>query len=117
MHDAAIHSAKSFLINFATRYDCAAGDVTAAQGFCQRDDVRLEVPMLEAKHLSGAAKSSLHFIGNEERAVLAAKLLRAHKKICLGQSAAFALNRFDHEGSDVARTQLSIQRIDIVKRH
>src|SRR4029077_18674499 len=104
MHDTAIHSAKSFLIDFAPRYDCSAGDVTAAQGLCQRDDVRLEVPMMEAKHLSGAAKSRLHFIGNEERAVLAAKFLRAHKKICLGQFAAFALHRLDHEGRDVART-------------
>src|ERR1700730_12098748 len=104
MHDTSIHSAESFLINFETRYDSAARHVTAAQGFRQRDDVRLDVPMLEAKHLSGAAKSGLHFVGNEERAILAAKFLRAHKKICLGRFAAFALHRFDHEGRDVART-------------
>src|ERR1043166_5283714 len=108
MHNAAVHSRKSFLVNVAPGDDRAARDVTAAQCFCERDDVRFQVPMLKAEHFSGAAKSGLNFIGNEKRSVFAAKLLRARKEIRFGSLAAFTLNSLDHERGDVARSQLSI---------
>src|SRR5439155_8447653 len=87
------------------------------QGLCQRDDVRLQVPMLEAKHFASAAESGLHFIGNQQCSVFAAKLLRADKEIGVGRFAAFPLNRLNDKSCNVARTQLSIQRFDIFKRH
>ena len=73
--------------------------------------------MLESKHLSRAAKSSLHFIGNQERSVFAAKLLRANKEIGLRSLTAFSLNGFNHESRYIARTQFAIERLEVIKRH
>src|SRR6516225_2140177 len=117
MNDASIHPRKCFLVNVPSGDDRAARHIAAAQCFCERDDVWLQVPMLEAKHFSGAAKTGLHFIGNEERAVLAAKFLRAREEIGLRGLATFALNGLDHKSGDVARTQLSIQFVNVVERH
>src|SRR6266567_9119219 len=103
MDHATIHPAESLLINLAPRHNRAARHVAAAQRLGQRDDVRLEIPMLEAKHFPGAAKSGLHFIGNEQRPVFAAKLLRANEEIGLRRFTALALNSLNDEGRDVAR--------------
>src|SRR5437867_8540772 len=108
MHHATVHSRKRFLINLAPGYDRAAWDVAAAQRFRQCDDVRFQIPMLETEHFSGAAKSGLHFVGNEERTVLAAKFLRPRKEICPRSLAALALNGFDHERGHVTRAKLPI---------
>src|ERR1044072_5840930 len=108
MNDATVHSRKSFLVNVAPGDDRATRHVAAAQCFCERDDVRFQVPMLKAEHFSSAAKSSLNFIRDEERSVFPAKLLRARKEICFRSLAAFALNGLDHECSDIFGSQLSI---------
>src|SRR5205814_3981080 len=73
--------------------------------------------MLETEHFSSATQSGLDFIGNEQRAVFATELLRPNKEIGLRCLAAFALDGFDHERRDIARTQLSIQFIEIVEQH
>jgi hypothetical protein len=73
--------------------------------------------MLEAEHFSGASKSGLHFVGNEERAILAAKFLRPRKEIRPRGLAALALNGLDHERGHVTCAKLSIQFIDVVERH
>src|SRR5438477_9389656 len=108
MDDAAVHSRKCFLINVAPGHDRAARDVSAAERLRQSDDVRFQIPVLEAEHLSSATESGLDFIGNEQRAVFATELLRPNKEIGLRCLAAFALDGFDHERRDIARTQLSI---------
>src|SRR2546421_553006 len=72
--------------------------------------------MLESEHFSGAAQTSLDFIGNQKRPVLPAKFLRAREEISLRSLAAFALNRFNYKRGNVARTQLSIQLVDVVER-
>src|SRR5260370_8714651 len=73
--------------------------------------------MLETEHFPGATQSGLDFIGYEQRAVFATKLLRPNKEIGLRCLAAFALDCFDRKRRDVPRTQLSIQLIKIVERH
>src|SRR6266404_3470613 len=103
MHYATIHAAESLLVNFAPRYNRAARDVATAQRLGQRNNVWLKVPMLEAKHLPGATKSGLHFIGNQQRPVFAAKLLRAIEEIGLGRFTAFALDSLDDECRHLAR--------------
>src|SRR5437588_6801245 len=108
MNDAPVHSRKRFLINLAPGHDCAARHVAAAQCFRKGDDVRLEVPMLETEHFSGASKSGLDFIGNEKRAAFPAKLLCANEEIGLGGLAALALNGFDHERGHVTPAKLPI---------
>ena len=84
MDDATVHARKGFLVNIAPRHDRAAGHVTAAQRLCQRDDVRLQIPMLKSEHFSGATKPGLHFVGDEQRAVFSAEFLRANEEIGLG---------------------------------
>src|ERR1700737_2042884 len=104
MDNATVHPRKRFLINVASSHDRAAWDIAAAQRFGQRDDVRLQIPMLETEHFSRAPESGLHLVGNEQRPVLATKFLRPHKKIGPGRLAAFALHRLDYERGHVARS-------------
>src|SRR6184192_4033704 len=84
MHDATVHSAECFLIDIAPRHNRAARHVTAAQRLCKRDDVRLKIPMLEAKHFAGAAQSGLHFIGNQQRPIFTESSCARTKKSVLG---------------------------------
>src|SRR5260370_26780934 len=114
---AAVYARNRLLINLAPGHDRANRNVAAAQCFREGDDIRLEVPMLEAEHFSGASKSGLHFVRNEESAVLAAKFLRPRKEIRPRGLAALALNGLDHERGHVTRAKLSIQFIDVVERH
>ena len=104
MHHATIHAAESLLVNFAPRHNRAARHVPSAKRLGQRDNVRLKIPMLKAKHFPGAAKSGLHFIRDEQRPVFAAKFLRANEEIGLRRFTAFALNSLNDECRDVART-------------
>ena len=53
------------------------GHVAARQRLRQREDVRLEPPVLEREELAGAPEARLHLVEAEERAVAAAQLLRA----------------------------------------
>ena len=81
VHHTTIHPAEGLLINVAPRNNRAARDIAAAQGLGERDDVGLEVPMFEAKHLAGAAEAGLDFVADQKRAVFSAKLLRTLKEI------------------------------------
>src|SRR6516165_1333961 len=62
MHYATIHARKCFLINVPTRDDGAARHETTTKTFCDRDNVRLQIPMLETEHLPSASEPGLHFI-------------------------------------------------------
>src|SRR5207247_8574900 len=84
VHNTTVHPAERLLINLASRHNCAARDVTTTQRLCERDDVWLQIPMLKSKHFSGAAKSRLHFVGNQQRSVLRAKFLRMNEKNGVG---------------------------------
>src|SRR6266581_4117330 len=103
MHNATVHSAECFLINLAPRNDRAAWHVAAAQRLCESDNVRLQIPMLEAEHFTGAAKSGLHFIRDQQCPIFTAKLLRANKEIGLRRFAAFALDRLNDKSRNVPR--------------
>ena len=69
--------AERFLVDGAAGDDRRAGHVAAAQRLRHGDDVRLEVPMLEAPPACRAAEAGLHFIADEQRAVSAAETLGA----------------------------------------
>ena len=64
--------------------------------------------MLESEHLPGAAKPGLHFVGNQEGSVFAAKFLCTNEEIRLRCLAAFSLHGLNDERGDIARTQLPI---------
>ena len=116
VHHAAIHPAKGLLVDIAPRHDRAAGDIAAAQGLGQGNDVRLEVPMLKAKHFAGAPEAGLDFVADKKRAVFAAKLLGAVKEIAARIIHAFALHRLDDEGGDIAFRQFALKGREIIER-
>src|SRR5206468_10203117 len=80
-------------------------------------DVRLQVPMLKSKHFSRATESGLDFIRDQQRPIFPAKFLRANKEIGLGSLTAFPLDGLNHQCRHIARTQLAIQRLDIIEWH
>src|SRR6516165_3030029 len=117
MNYATVHSTKCLLVNVAPGNDRAARDVTAAQCFRQSNDVGLEVPMLEPKHLAGSPQTTLDFVANEKCAVFPAKSLSAGEEICGGRFTTFALHRFDHERSNISFRQLALERSDVIQRN
>src|SRR5262249_12585807 len=108
MHYTPVHARKCFLVNVAPRDDGAAWHVTSAQTLRDRDDVRLQIPMLKTKHLAGASEPRLHFVINEQCSEFAAKLLAPHKEIRFRRLAAFALNGLDNKRRHIATTQLPV---------
>src|SRR5437764_5869968 len=117
MNDTPVHSTKCLLVNVASADDRPARHVTTAQGFGQRDDVGLEVPMLESKHFAGPSQTALNFVANEKCAVFAAELLRAREEICGWRFAPFALHRLDDKSGDIAFGQLALERGDVIQRN
>src|SRR5438874_13672855 len=115
MNHAAIHSTKRLLINIAPGHDGAAGDVTAAQGLRERDDIRFEIPMLEAEHLSCSSEPALDFVGNKEGAIFPAKLLRARENGITRRLATLSLHWFDDAGSHIALGQLVLEPRDVIE--
>ncbi len=73
--------------------------------------------MIDREKFAGAAEAGLNLVGDEQRAVFAAKRLRAEEIIVGGDVDALALNRFDEEGRDLARGERALQRGQIVERN
>src|SRR5438309_10800763 len=115
MNDTAVHSTKCLLVDIAARDDRAAWDVTAAQGFRQRDDIRFEIPVLEAEHLSCSSEPALDFVGNKEGAIFPAKLLCAREKGITWRLATLSLHWFEDEGSNIALGQVALERRDVIE--
>src|SRR5262245_40026390 len=103
MHYATIHARKCFLINVPTRDDRAARHETTTETFCDRDNVRLQIPMLETEHPPSASEPGLHFIGNQQRSVFPAKFLGTNKKIGPWCLTTFALNGLNDKCGDIER--------------
>src|SRR5262249_10437723 len=116
VNNAAIHSRKSFLVNVPPGHDRAAWHIAATQSFRERDNVWFQIPMLESEHLSSAPKTGLDFIGNQKCSVFTTKFLCTNKEIGLRSLTPFPLNGLDHESRHIARSQLSIQLVDIIER-
>src|SRR6266567_4174967 len=110
-----VHSTECLLVNVAPRDDCPARDVTATQGFRQRDDVRFKVPVLEPEHLAGPPETTLNFVANEKCAVFATEFLRAREEICCGRFTTFTLHRFNDERSDITFSELALERSDVIQ--
>src|SRR2546422_11128624 len=64
----------------------------------------MKIKMLEGEHLSTAAHSRLHFIGDQENAVLARDLFQPRQKLGRRNDiSALALNRLDHNRRHLIR--------------
>ncbi len=92
--------------------DVRAGDHgaerhAAGNAFGRAKDIGLDAPMLAGKHFSGPAEAGLNFVGNQENAVVSAKLLE-HRQIFRRRHhiAAFALNRLDENRRHLFRPNL-----------
>ncbi len=95
----------------------AGGHVTAAERLGQRENVGLQIPMLEGEPFAGATQAGLHFVADKKRAVLAAEGLSAIVVIVPREFDALALDEFDDEGGDVALFQFVFELGDIAHRH
>ena len=82
--DATVELIEGLLVDVPAGDDGAHGDVAAAEGLGQGDDVRLEVPMLEAEPFSRATQAALDLVGDEEGAMLAAEGLDLDEEIVGG---------------------------------
>ena len=72
--------------------------------------------MLDREEAAGAAQAGLDFVGDEDRSVFAAELERAAQIPVVRQVHAFALDRLDDEGRDLARGERFFKRGEIVER-
>ena len=90
--------------------------VAARQRLRQREDVRLEPPVLEREELAGAPEAGLHLVDAEERPVAAAQLLRALEVARRRQEDAVADDRLDDEERDVLGAQLGLERVEVAER-
>src|SRR5580692_745515 len=73
----------------------------AAQRFRHGDQIRFDAEMLGSEPFAGACESRLHFVRNEEDAVLAANILEKLEVIAWGNDeTAFAENGFDDQSGN-----------------
>ena len=81
-------------------------------------DVRLDAGELDREHLPGAPHARLHFVGDQQDAVLRRQLAQPLQELVRRDDvAAFALNRLDDDrrdfvGRDEMREQLVLDEVD-----
>ena len=85
----------------------AAGDALG-----QADDVRLDAPVLDGEHLAGAAHAGLHFVGDQQDAVLVAQLAQLAMELRRRHEvAAFALDRLDEDRRHFVRRDRAVEEV------
>ena len=90
------HSAEGFC-----REDRADGE-TAAEALRQRDRVRGDARVLEAKPLAGSSDAGLHLVDEQERAGAIAHFAEPREEARGGwEHAAFALHRLDDDAAEL----------------
>src|SRR6202030_4550262 len=74
-----------------------------------------DVPVLDCEEAPGSSDAGLDFVGDHQRAVLAAKRGRARQEFIGGHVDALALDRLDDKGGNLARRQRLLQGGEIVE--
>ncbi len=101
VHVAALERADGALVDVARRDHRGDGHVAAAERLADEHEVGFERPVLEREPLARAPEPGLDLVGDEQRAVAAAELLRG-LQVALGRQRDLAtLDRLDEEGGDV----------------
>src|SRR5258708_35273009 len=72
--------------------------------------------MLAREELSGASDAGLDLVGDEQRPVAPAQILRAFQITRVGKDDALALDRLDDESRQPARRKRPLERRQIVER-
>ena len=88
-----------------------------AQTFGERHDVRRHPPVFTGKHLAGTAHARLHFVEDQQDAVLVTQCAQAGKEtIGCYQVAAFALDRFNQNRRHFRGWHIALeQQANIIK--
>ena len=73
--------------------------------------------MLVRPEATGTAETGLDLVGDEEGPVASAELRDGVPVLLRRDVDALALDRFDDEGRDVARTQLALEGVGVPERH
>ena len=90
--------------------------VAAGERLRDRDQIRLEPPVLEREQLAGAPEAGLHLVDAEERPVAAAELLRAGQVTIVRELRSMPLNGLDDEDRHVLAAERRLERLQIVER-
>src|SRR5258708_7489359 len=99
----------------------AAGDGgdghASAKGFRHGDEIGLDAEMFGGEPFAGAGEAGLHFVGDEENAVLAADVLQQLEVVARGNDeAAFAENGLSDDGGDGFRSDGALEGVFEVVR-
>jgi hypothetical protein len=91
------HRVEDRFVHRAGHEERTRGDVASGEGLGQRDEVRLEPPVLEGEHPARAAEAGHHLVDAEERPVAAAELLGSREVAVRREVDALALHRLNEE--------------------
>ena len=103
-------------------HDIGAGDGggkrhAGSDSLRDAQDIWLDSGVISGPPFACAAHAALHFVGDQENAVLAAQRLKLTQKFCgRGQVAAFALNGLDDDAGDVFRRDDFVEQFALDER-
>jgi hypothetical protein len=102
-------------VRCARHQERADWDVAAGKRLRNRDEVRLEPPVLECEELPRSAEAGLDLVDAEKRPVSPTELLRALEIAARWERAALPLDRLDDEDGDVLGAQRGLERLEIAE--
>ena len=93
----------------------AAGDrgqrEAAGKAFGHGGDVGRHLMVIHGKHLAGAGKAGLHFVGDQKHAVLIAELAQRGQELTRRVvEATLALDRLDDDGGNAGRVDIGLEQ-------
>ncbi len=91
--------------------------MTARQRLGEQDHIGFDVPVFDREEPPGASHSRLYFVGDHQRAVFTAERCCTREKLIGGHIDAFALDRLDNKGGNLARRKCLFQRGQIIERY
>ena len=115
MNHGAVHLIEYLVEDVFARQQRADRNMAAGQRLRQQHHVGFDVPVLAGEKPSGAADAGLNFVGDQQRSIAAAQRGRARQKFIRRHVDAFALDRLDDKGGNLARRQHLLQRCEIVE--
>ena len=116
VHHGTLHGGKNLFMDPFLAQHRAYRHKPGGKAFGQHHDVRVHRAFVfDGQKSSGAPHARLHFVIDEQRAVLAAELLRGEEITGGREVHAFALDRFDDEARDVTLLQFRLERSQIVE--
>src|SRR5205807_7176207 len=107
--DAAFHRVEGGVEHAAAGQQRARRHVTTRERLGQRDQIRLNAPVLEGQEPAGAPETGLNLVDDQQRAVAPAQLLGAGQIALGGDVDALALDRLDDAPGHVSAPELTLE--------